>query len=349
VSQVTLNRARAGDERAFGELVRPHRRELHLHCYRILGSPADADDALQETLVAAWRGLATFEERSSWRAWLYRIATNRCLNLLRTAGRRPRTVPVAPFRPPQASAMDDLAWLGPYPDSELDRLPDPTDGPEHRVQSRETVELAFVEALQRMPPRQAATLILREVLGFGTAEVADMLDTTPVAVKGALARARAALDTRRPVTRPRPAAEAERALGRRFAEAFAADDIDAVLTMLTDDAWLTMPPAPHRYEGAPAVAAFLRASAGARGGRRFRLLPTAANRQPAFACYLDDPGTTSGPGRTRAALGRPAGLLVLTVDGDRIGGLTRFLDPGPLHRFGVPDELAPGPVPRRRP
>jgi RNA polymerase sigma-70 factor (ECF subfamily) len=321
VSEALLARARSGDERAFGELVEPHRRELHLHCYRILGSLTDAEDALQDTLVSAWRGLPTFAGRSSWRTWLYRVATNRCLNLLRTAGRRPRVAPAPPFAVPEPSALDSLPWLEPYPDDYLEARPDAGADPEHRYQRRETVELAFIAALQRVPPRQAAILLLRDVLDFSTAEVAAMLATTEVAVKGALARARTALRAADGSGgRPRDAGT-EQSVARRFAEAFADDDIDAVVDLLTDDAWLTMPPAPHAYHGRAAVAAFLRASADARGRRRLRLVPTGANRQPAFACYLAD--------------ARPAGLMVLTVAGDRIGALTRFLGPGLLDRFDL--------------
>ncbi|HET6213775.1 MAG TPA: RNA polymerase subunit sigma-70, partial [Micromonosporaceae bacterium] len=198
MSQTVLARARAGDEQAFRELTEPYRRELHLHCYRILGSLYDAEDMLQETLLAAWRGLPAFEERASTRAWLYRIATNRCLNALRDAGRRPPPAPVPPFDPPEPTRRGDVTWLQPYPDMLLERIADDAAGPEQRYQAREAVELAFVEALQRMPPRQAASLVLRDVLGFSTAEVAAMLGTSETAIKGVLQRARAALGQPRP-------------------------------------------------------------------------------------------------------------------------------------------------------
>jgi RNA polymerase sigma-70 factor (TIGR02960 family) len=350
VTQARLTRARSGDERAFGELVEPHRRELHLHCYRILGSLTDAEDALQDTLFSAWRGLSTFAGRSSWRTWLYQVATNRCLNLLRTAGRRPRTTPVPPFPVPEPSRLDQLGWLEPYPDAYLEQLPDTQAGPEHRYQSRETIELAFIAALQRIPPRQAAVLVLRDVLDFSTAEVAGMLDTTDIAVKGALARARAALRARPEVAggAERPpgtwsdtssGTSAEQAVARRFAEAFAADDIDGVVALLTDDAWLTMPPAPHAYHGRAAIAAFLHASARARHYRGLTLIPTGANRQPAFACYLtgtDADADTEAEADADTDSARPGGLIVVTVAGDRITELTRFLGPDLFGHFGLP-------------
>ena len=194
VEQVALERARAGDERAFRELTDPYRRELQAHCYRMLGSLTDAEDALQDTLVAAWRGLAGFQERSSLRSWLYRIATNQCLNALRSARRRVPAEPVPPFRPPEPTRRGEITWLQPYPDALLEGIADTAPGPDARYAATEAVELAFVAGLQRMRPRQAATLVLRDVLGFESGEVAGMLGTTQTAVKGTLQRARAALD-----------------------------------------------------------------------------------------------------------------------------------------------------------
>jgi RNA polymerase sigma-70 factor (TIGR02960 family) len=334
VSHATLARARAGDERAFRELTDPFRRELQLHCYRILGSLFDAEDVLQETLLAAWHGLPAFEGRASLRAWLYRIATNRCLNALRDAGRRPLTVPVAPFEPPEPTRRGEVTWLQPYPDTLLEQIADSAPGPEARYQTREAVELAFVEALQHLPPRQAATLVLRDVLGFSTAEVAVMLNASETAVKGAVQRARAALGQQGPArdrNRGRPGLAQEREVSRRFADAFVADDIDGIVALLTDDAWLAMPPAPHQYRGAAAIAGFLHASATWRSGRRFRLVATRANTQPAYGCYLADPNSP---------LAHPAGLIVLTLNGDRISALTRFLDTELFHRFELPETLA---------
>lgn len=315
VSQVALERARAGDEGAFAALVDPYRRELHLHCYRMLGSVADADDLLQETMVAAWRGLDGFAGRSSLRAWLYRIATRRCLNAVRAARRRPPPAPVPPFEPPAPSRRGEVPWLQPYPDAWLGDLPDRAAGPAERYEARETVELAFIAALQRLPPRQTAAVVLSDVLDFSTLEVASALSVTPTVVKGLLQRGRAALDRERPAaTRhaPEPGSRTERDLARRFADAFATDDIDRVVALLTDDAWLAMPPAPHEYHRPGAIAAFLRASAGSRAGRRFELRPTRTNTQPAFASFL---------------AGQATGVLVLTLGRDRISAVTHFLDP----------------------
>ncbi|SFQ72986.1 RNA polymerase sigma-70 factor, ECF subfamily [Amycolatopsis arida] len=330
MSQDTLDRARAGDEQAFRELTEPYRRELRLHCYRILGSLTDAEDVLQETLIAAWRGLTGFAGRASVRTWLYRIATNRCLNALREAGRRRPPEPVPPFDPPEPTRRGDTTWLQPYPDTMLDRVADHAPGPETRYHSREAVELAFVAALQHLPPRQAATLVLRDVLGFSTAEVADMLGTSATAIKGALQRARTRLDQRRhtidPERVPLPGSPEERHLTRRFADAFTSGDVDGVVTLLTDDAWLVMPPAPHEYHGPPAIAAFLTMFTTWRGRRRFRLTPTRANTQPALGCHLTEPGGSTA---------HPAGLLVLTLEVDRIRTVTWFLGDDLPRRFGL--------------
>ncbi|GLW35432.1 RNA polymerase subunit sigma-70 [Actinoplanes regularis] len=327
MSETALERARAGDADAFAELVGPHRGELRLHCYRLLGSLTDAEDMVQETLIAAWRGLDRFEGRASLRTWLYRIATNRCLNALRDAGRRIPAEPVAPFQPPEPSRRGEVTWLQPYPDALLDHLPEPAPGPQARYETREAVELAFVTALQRLPPRQAAALVLRDVLGYPNAVVADMLGTTEAAVKGALQRARATLNARRAAGRPTPDSAAERRLTRRFAEAFVAADLGRLVALLTDDAWLSMPPAPHEYHGIPAITGFLRASLAFQRTQRVALVPTRANAQPAFGVYFaGSEGTTAGP----------AGLIVLTLAGDRIGAVTRFHTNHLLTYFGLP-------------
>ncbi len=330
MEQATIQRARAGDERAFRELTDPYRRELQVHCYRMLGSLTDAEDLLQETLLAAWRGLAGFQERSSLRSWLYRIATNQCLNALRAASRRAVTEPVPPFQPPEPTRRSEISWLQPYPDALLEGIADTAPGPDARYQAHEAVELAFVAGLQRMPPRQAAALLLCDVLGFATDEVADMLDTSQTAVKGTLQRARAAVEQQRDETgqgrAPRPGAAAERALARRFADAYVAADIDGVIALLTDDAWLSMPPAPHEYHGTSAIRSFLHASFDFRGDRRMYLVPTRANMQPALAGYLSD--------LTRPAAA-PAGLFVLTMAGEKIHAVTRFHLDELYPRFGL--------------
>jgi RNA polymerase sigma-70 factor (TIGR02960 family) len=302
-----LVRARAGDGDAFRELVGPYRRELQLHCYRILGSVPDAEDVLQETLLAAWRGLDRFEERASVRAWLYRIATNRSLNVLR--GNR---------------------WAEPCPDTLLEDLPDTAPGPEARYETRESLGLAFVAGLQRLPPRQRAALVLRDVLGFRAAEVAGMLDSTETSVNSALQRARATLGSqlpRRDAERPPlPRSARERELAGRFADAFENADIDGVVALLTDDASLTMPPEPLEVRGPAAIAAFFRQQVRP-GERRVRLRPTRANGQPAFGYYLRDPGSPVARGH---------GLIVLTLAGDRIGAITRFGGSDLFPLFGLP-------------
>jgi RNA polymerase sigma-70 factor (ECF subfamily) len=204
VTTELLARARAGDGEAFWQLVEPHRHELQVHCYRVLGSQADAEDLLQETLLAAWQGLPGFAERASLRSWLYRIATNRCLNALRDSRRRPRAAPALPFEMPEPTRRGETLWLEPYPDTLLDGLAETAPGPEARFETKEAVTLAFVAALQRLPPRQRAVLVLRDVLGFHAAEVAGMLESSEVSVNSALQRARAALETRLPTDRKRP-------------------------------------------------------------------------------------------------------------------------------------------------
>src|SRR4051812_7605673 len=331
MTEQALERARGGDEAAFRALTDPYRRELHVHCYRILGSVQDAEDAMQETLLAAWRGLEGFEERASLRAWLYRIATNRCLNALRASARRPqRGWERLPFEPPEPTRLGEPLWLEPYPDTLLEDLPDATAGPEARYETKEAVGLAFVSGLQRLAPRQRAVLVLRDVLGFQAGEVAAMLDTSEVSVNSALQRARAALEERLPADRaraPLPRSAAERDLVARFAAAFESDDVDGVIAMLTDDAWVTMPPEPYEYHGPEAIARFLSDRVVSRAGRGVRLVPTRANGQPAFGHYMEDP---------HAPIGRSAGVLVLTLEGDRIAAITRFGGSGVMAQFGLP-------------
>jgi RNA polymerase sigma-70 factor (TIGR02960 family) len=332
VTERTLIRARAGDEDAFRELTDPYRRELQLHCYRILGSLQDAEDAVQETLLAAWRGLEGFEGRASLRAWLYRIATNRCLNALRDRRRRPQEVP-SMVEPPEPTRRAEPSWVEPYPDVLLEGLADTAPGPEARYEAREAVGLAFVAALQQLPPRQRAVLVLRDVLGFQGAEVADMLESSEASIKGALQRARTTLDARlSPGGReraPLPSSARERELVGRFGDAVERGDTEAVVSLLTDDAWLTMPPQPYEYQGPAAIAAFLHDRARARGVS-LRLVATRANGQPAFGCYLPDP---------QAAIAHAYGLLVLTLRGDRISAITWFFDSGLFPNFGLPRTL----------
>jgi RNA polymerase sigma-70 factor (TIGR02960 family) len=334
VTDVELARARTGDDEAFARLTEPYRRELQLHCYRILGSLHDAEDVLQETLVAAWRGLDGFEARASLRTWLYRIATNRSLNLLRERRRRPVTDPGLPFPVPAPTRLSELTWLEPYPDLLLEGLPDSAPGPEARYERREAVGLAFLTALQRLPPRQRVVLVLRDVLGFRAGEVAELLDSSEAMVTSALQRARAALDARTPPARERalvPDSAQERALAGEFADAFERGDMDRVVSLLTEDAWLTMPPAPLEYQGRELVAEFLRhATTRQRARGRTVLLPTRANGQPAFGHYTFEAG---------AAVARGTGVLVLTLDGDRISVLSRFGGDDLVTRFGLPAQI----------
>ena len=297
---MSIEQAKAGDERAFTTLVEPHRRELQLHCYRILGSLQDAEDLVQETLLAAWRGLGGFEQRASLRAWLYRIATNRCLNALRERGRRP-AVEEKLMAPPPTRYVEP-SWLEPYPDT---ALPDLAPGPEARYEQREATQLAFVAGLQLLPERQRAALVLRDVLGFNTEEVAAILEVSPQSVKGALQRARATLDDRVPALEraPLPDSAAERELVARFSDAVESGDTARVVALLTDEAHVTMPPLQLEYIGHEAIAAFLDHRAEIRGAP-LELRPTRANGQPAFGCYLHS---------------RAWGLMALTLSGEQAG------------------------------
>jgi RNA polymerase sigma-70 factor (TIGR02960 family) len=336
VTEATLERARAGDDRAFGELTDPYRSELQLHCYRILGSVQDAEDVLQETLLAAWRGLGQYEGRASLRTWLYRIATNRCLNALRASDRRPRTEPTGPtFLTVEPTRRAEPLWLEPYPDVLLEAAPDASAGPEARYEAKEAIALAFVAAVQHLPPRQRAVLVLREVLGFRSSEVADMLDSSEASVNSALQRARATMASRLPgpdrERAPLPRSARERDIAARFATAFAGNDIDGVVALLTDDAWFTMPPVTLEYQGREAIAGFLRDITTWRGPRRYRLIPVRANGQPAFGFYLQE---------AQAPVFRAHGMIVLTLEGDRISAITRFVDNSNLARFGLPRMLA---------
>jgi RNA polymerase sigma-70 factor (TIGR02960 family) len=324
-----LLRARAGDEEAFQELTDPYRRELELHCYRILGSLQDAEDLLQETLLAAWRSLDQFEERASVRAWLYRIATNRCLNALRDAGRRPQQQPA-----PMTTRNAEPVWLQPYPDVLLEAVPDPAPSPEARYESRESISLAFVSGLQHLPPQQRAALVLRDVLGFRAAEAATMLDTSEAAVNSTLQRARSAFETRlSAIDRERatlPASPRERELAGRFADAFQSGDVDGVVALLTEDAAFTMPPQTLEVHGRPDIARFLATVPAGGELERFRLVATRANGQPAFGFYLRD---------RQCPIARASGIMVLTIAGDQIAAITTFHDTSVFPQFGLPRTL----------
>src|SRR5437870_1023160 len=257
-----MSRARAGDGDAFRELTEPYRRELQVHCYRMLGSLQAAEDALQDTLLAAWQHFAGFEERASLRTWLYRIATNKCLDARRSASRRPaKEWDVPNVEPPEPTRLGEVVWLEPYPDTLLEGATDVPLGPEARYERNESISLAFVTALQVLPPRQLAVLVLRDVLGFHANEVADMLDSTVDSANGALKRARSSLQRRRPpaVDRepsPAPDSRSEDAIVTKFVGAWESADLDALLALLTDDVFVSMPPMPFEYEGLDVVARF---------------------------------------------------------------------------------------------
>jgi RNA polymerase sigma-70 factor (TIGR02960 family) len=329
-----ISRARAGDADAFGELTEPYRRELLVHCYRMLGSFQDAEDALQETLLAAWQGLGGFEGRSSMRTWLYRIATNRCLNALRSASRRPaKEWDIPEVEPPEPSRLGEVVWLEPFPDALLhEGAIDVPLGPEARYEQSEAISLAFVTALQVLPARQRAVLILREVLSYHANEVAEMLDSSVESVNSALKRARASLQRRLPPSGereppPAPGSPSEQALAAKFVSAYESGDVDALVALLTDDVRVSMPPIPLEYQGRDAVARFSASIFGS--GRRFDLVPTRANGQPAFGAYLRAP--TGG-------IRHGTGLFVLTLTGDRICAITRF-ENSVLPWFGLPRSL----------
>jgi RNA polymerase sigma-70 factor (TIGR02960 family) len=317
---MSIHGARAGDEHAFGELVKPFERELRLHCYRMLGSLQDAEDLLQETLLAAWRGLDGFEQRASLRAWLYRIATNRCLNALRERGRRP-TVDELRGAPAPTRYIEPF-WLDPFPD---EALPDPAPGPEARYERREATQLAFVAGLARLPERQRAALVLRDVLGFRTDEVAAMLDVSPQSVKGSLARARTSLQERIPAreTAPLPDSPAARELAARFSDAVESGDTASLVALLSQDARLTMPPLPLEYVGRAAIGAFLDQRAEVRGVP-LAVRPTRANGHPAFGCYVR---------------GQGCGMLALTLGGEHVVAMTFFFDTTLVDWFGLPREI----------
>jgi RNA polymerase sigma factor (sigma-70 family) len=355
-----IARARVGDHDAFRDLVQGHSRELQVHCYRILGSVQDAEDALQETLVSAWRNLGQFGQRSSLRTWLYQIATNRCLSMLRADRRRPRTAAPLPEAalPEPAGPGDAPPWLEPYPDVLLDHLVDQRPGPEARYETTEAISLAFITALQLLPPRQRAALVLRDVLGYHAAEAAQMLGTTPEAVNSALKRARATVDnhladtsstgtgtgstgnsgtgssgtgssgtgSRRPARQPGTAAEHR--LVARFTSALEHADLDALVELLVTDVRLSMPPAMLEYRGIES-ARRVYAAVTFRPGRTYRVVPTRANGQPAFGLYLADPYTS---------LYRAYCLLVITTAGDHITAITSF-STNVMTRFGLPRTL----------
>jgi RNA polymerase sigma-70 factor (ECF subfamily) len=331
-----LEAARRGDEDAYGRLVGRYRAELHAHCYRMLGSVPDAEDALQEALLGAWRGLPRFEGRSSLRSWLYRIATNACLKAIERRPKRVLPIDYGPAADPHDGPGEPLVesvWVDPYPDEKLG-LEDGLAGPEARYERRESVELAFIAALQHLPARQRAVLILRDVLGFSAREVAEALETTPASVDSALQRAHKTVDERLPEQSQQAALRSLGDVALRdvvdgYVDAWERGDVDAVVAMLTENATIAMPPMPTWYRGREAVAAFLRGWPLA-GERRWRLVPARANGQLAFAHYIWD-------GEKERFVAHS--VNVLAVRGAHIDEITAFLEPEAFGRVGLPDEI----------
>jgi RNA polymerase sigma-70 factor, ECF subfamily len=318
-----LAAARRGDEDAYRRLVEPHRRELHAHCYRMLGSVHDADDAVQDAMLRAWRGLHGFEGRSTTRSWLYKVTTNACLTAIERRPKRVLPLDAAPSGDPDGAPLSETVWLEPYPDEAVDDVA----APHARYDQREGIELAFVAALQHLPATQRAALILREVLGFSAREAADLLDTTVAAVNSALQRARKAVDERLP---ERTQQETLRALGdeqlrelvARYVDAWERADVGAVVDMLAEDATFSMPPNLEWYRGREAIREFL--PKGPLSIRR-RFVPVAANGQPAFATYREEDGRFVANA-----------IHLLTLRGGKIAEMTAFLDPGLFAAFGAP-------------
>jgi RNA polymerase sigma-70 factor (ECF subfamily) len=333
-NSLLIDTAVAGDERAFAELVEPHRRLLHSHCYRMLGALQDAEDAVQETLLRAWRNLSSFQGRSSLRTWLYTIATNVCL---RAIERRPSRVlpidygPAADPHDPLREPLVESVWVEPYPDEQLG-LDDGVGGPAARYEQRESIELAFIAALQLLPARQRAVLILRDVLGFSGAEVAEALDTTPASVYSALQRAHATIEERGPDRSQQATLNALgdtqlQAIVARYVDAWTNSDLDALVGMLTDTATLTMPPIPMWYRGRESIRTVFDTFV-FDGRRSWRVIPTAANGQLALGVYeLDSAGVYA-----------PHGVTVLTLRGGLIDDIGHFRTPALVERFGLPPE-----------
>ncbi|MFZ0665921.1 MAG: RNA polymerase subunit sigma-70 [Acidimicrobiales bacterium] len=329
-----LSRARSGDQQAFAQLTDGYRQELQLHCYRILGSTQDAEDALQETFLGAWQALANFEERASIRTWLYRIATNRCLNMLRAASRRPEVVSSLNSALPKPTRVGEVVWLEPYPDILLDGLPDDRPGPDSRYETRESVSLAFITVLQLLPPRQRVALVLRDVLGYRASEAAEMIDASEASVESALKRARVALHDRLANTMdreppPAPNSGAEQEIVGRVTAAFETGNVDELLALLTEDVSVTMPPVPGELEGREDAGRYF-GKTWLRPGPSMRIVPTRANGQPGLASYVRDPQT---------GLYHASGIAVLTLSGGLISAMTVFGN-DVLPSFGLPRVLS---------
>jgi RNA polymerase sigma-70 factor, ECF subfamily len=328
-----LEAARNGDQDSFRRLVEPRRSELLAHCYRMLGSVQDAEDALQETLLRAWRGLSGFKEGASLRPWLYKIATNVCLNMIAKRPKRVLPIDRSPSADPDAGPGEPLVeriWLEPYPDEQLG-VEDGYAAPDARYEQRESVELAFIAALQHLPARQRAVLILREVLGFSAREVAEALETTAASVNSALQRARKVVEERLPAQSQQATLrslgdEQLRSVVQRYIDAWETRNVDALLALLVDDVRFAMPPLPNWFQGREAVIAFIAST----GKPRLRHVPTRASGQPAVGWYIWNPDRESY---------LPAALEVVALEGERIKEITAFASPELFPSFGLPSEL----------
>jgi RNA polymerase sigma-70 factor, ECF subfamily len=327
-----LESAKRGDREAFERLAEPYRRELQLHCYRMLGGFHDAEDLVQDTLLRAWRGLGGFqpEGRGSFRGWLYRIATNACLTALARRGRRalPDMLGSPSTRMPEGEPATEMPWLEPYPDAALEGVPDSAPGPDARYEMREAVQLAFIAAIQHIPPRQRAVLLLRDVLGWSAAETGQLLDASVASVNSALQRAHATLEKRSPAGPPASRAlrdDRQRALLERYVRTWENTDLDGFVALLREDAVFSMPPRREWYRGREAIRVFF--GWAWKWYRGFRLVPTAANGQPAFALYSRSQRTFEW---------RPHSIHVLTLQDDAIAALTMFQAPEVFAAFGLP-------------
>jgi RNA polymerase sigma-70 factor (ECF subfamily) len=329
-----LQRAKTGDRDAFQRLGEPHRAELQLHCYRMLGSLHDAEDLVQDTYLRAWRGLERFEARTSFRRWLYRIATNACLNALASRASSRRVLTDTSGEPssgmPGREPASEIAWLEPYPDAALEQIADATPGPDARYELREAVQLAFIAAIQLLPPRQRAALLLRDVLGWSAAEVARLLDASVASVNSSLQRARSMIEKRLPADRPRtapmlPPSHEQQALLERYLRSWEMADVGAFVALLKEDAVLTMPPWPLWYRGREAIGTFFAWTARPGGNGPYRLVPTAANGQPAFAFYS----------RFQGSEWRSHSIQLLTIQDDLVAEMTSFVTSAQFQAFGL--------------
>jgi RNA polymerase sigma-70 factor, ECF subfamily len=331
-----LERARLGDPDAFQRLAEPHRAEVQLHCYRMLGSIHDAEDLVQETFLRAWRSVARFEARTSFRRWLYRIATNACLSVLASRTHVHRVLSDTQASPseqmPDHEPPVDIAWLEPYPDAALAGVPDAAPGPDARYELRETVRLAFIAAIQLLPPRQRAVLLLRDVLGWSAADAAELLDASVASVNSALQRARTLLGERIPAGRPRivsePSDQQQRLL-ERYMQSWERSDVHAFVALLRDDVVLTMPPWRQWFRGRDMVGRVFAWTGRPGGNGPFRLMATAANGQPAFAFYS----------RFQGSEWKAHSIQLVEIDGDAIAGMTSFVMPRLFSSFGLPTTL----------